>query len=399
MMTYRTSAKTEGKFSERLKQLDFFPKVSEVHERSSLGAFFTLLCISSLVWLCLSELSSFTSRTTEDILTVDVSRGQRIHINMNITFPRLICTEVAVDVVDSLSGNTLLEASHQIVKERLDSSGRPFVTGYQKKLGAGKIESHTEECVPCTGGVPDNMMTDAINKFDKRRHPSKYPQCCNNCVTLRQFLRARRLPQSLADESPQCKIEIPVSDGEGCRVSGFLEVPKMKGDFHIAAGSGAEQSHGGHSHHTHQIDFSRLQMFDITHTIHHLSFGEEVPGMYNPLDNFVYESSVLSQKVYLVQVVPTLYRREHEELTLHTNQYSFTHFTKIVNLNTQSFELPGVFFKYDVSPLMVQITEKNPYITELITNICAIVGGIYVAVGILARFTGTISKPIMKKSR
>lgn len=67
---------------------------------------------------------------------------------------------------------------------------------------------------------------------------------------------------------------------EGCQVYGFLEVNKVAGNFHFAPGKSFQQSHV----HAHNLQSFYLDNINMTHCIWHLSFGEDYPGIVNPLD-------------------------------------------------------------------------------------------------------------------
>jgi hypothetical protein len=68
--------------------------------------------------------------------------------------------------------------------------------------------------------------------------------------------------------------------GEGCNVYGHIMVNKVAGNFHFAPGKSFQHS----NMHVHDFMPFELQGFNMTHTIHALSFGEMVPGVINPLD-------------------------------------------------------------------------------------------------------------------
>lgn len=60
----------------------------------------TIVCGIVLVYLVLSEVISYASSNTEDVLTVDTRRGEKLPINVDIFFPSLSCADVTVDVVE-----------------------------------------------------------------------------------------------------------------------------------------------------------------------------------------------------------------------------------------------------------------------------------------------------------
>ncbi len=43
----------------------------------------------------------------------------------------------------------------------------------------------------------------------------------------------------------------------------------------------------------------------------------------------------------------------------------------------------GVFFMYDLSPIMVKFTEKQRSFAHFLTSVCAIVGGVFTVAGII----------------
>lgn len=94
----------------------------------------TILVGVILVFLVISELVSYVSVDTVDVLTVDKRRGEKLPINLDIFFPSLTCNDVAVDVVEASSGETLEDAAHQIIKQRIDVDGKPLLEGIQKGI-------------------------------------------------------------------------------------------------------------------------------------------------------------------------------------------------------------------------------------------------------------------------
>jgi len=57
----------------------------------------------------------------------------------------------------------------------------------------------------------------------------------------------------------------------------------VAGNFHVAFGDSVVKD----GRHIHQFVPSEAPGFDVSHTIHHISFGEEYPGRVNPLDGKV----------------------------------------------------------------------------------------------------------------
>ncbi|CAI8585539.1 unnamed protein product [Vicia faba] len=82
--------------------------------------------------------------------------------------------------------------------------------------------------------------------------------------------------------------------------------------------------------------------------------------------------------------------------TIQSNQFSVTeHFRTGDVGHLQS--LPGVFFFYDLSPIKVTFTEQHVSFLHFLTNVCAIVGGVFTVSGILDSFIYHGQKAIKKK--
>jgi len=127
--------------------------------------------------------------------------------------------------------------------------------------------------------------------------------------------------------------------------------------------------------------------FNLTHRIDKLSFGKEYPGMKNPLDQVQKKwtpdghSTVMFQ--YFIKVVPTIYSDRFGGV-IKTNQYSVLEY--ITPVNIWSNGVPGVFFTYDLSPIRVDLHESSKSYLHFLTNICAIIGGVYTVASLVDSF-------------
>ena len=79
----------------------------------------------------------------------------------------------------------------------------------------------------------------------------------------------------------------------------------------------------------------------------------------------------------LTNVCPPLWCAFPLPQLVRTNQFSVTKHHKGVNPWAGGSGLPGVFFMYDLSPMMVQITEHRRSFLHFLTGVCAIVGGVF----------------------
>jgi len=134
-----------------------------------------------------------------------------------------------------------------------------------------------------------------------------------------------------------------------------------------------------------------------------LSFGPFYPGLDNPLDNTRTTTDQHFEKFqYYLSVVPTVYTdnpaalqkysssaiplssgdeaNAHTHLprnTIFTNQYAVTEQSHIVSER----QVPGIFVKFDIEPLMLTIAEEWGGVLNLLVRLVNVVSGVLVAGG------------------
>jgi len=171
-------------------------------------------------------------------------------------------------------------------------------------------------------------------------------------------------------------------------------VNKVAGNFHFAPGKSFQQHHM----HIHDLQPYKGSSFNLSHTINKLSFGKEYPGMVNPLDGVSKNEDKEGgggMYQYYVKIVPTDYENI-DGTVLDTNQFSVTeHFKSLDKDNPQG--LPGIFFMYDLSPIMVKFTETQRSLAHFLTGVCAIIGGIFTVAGIVDSFIYNSMRTLKKK--
>ena len=175
--------------------------------------------------------------------------------------------------------------------------------------------------------------------------------CCNTCQQVREAYRKKGWAFSVLDDIAQCSKEgfvdsVEDQKGEGCNIEGWLEVPRVAGNFHFAPGKSFQHAHLVM---TNVLTFT-MEKWNVSHTIKKLSFGETFPGLTNPSN----EGTVKTLKTgtgmyqYYTKVVPTEYNYRNGRKSIVSNQYSATqHFRTITSITSKG--LPGLFIFYDIS--------------------------------------------------
>lgn len=220
----------------------------------------------------------------------------------------------------------------------------------------------------------------------------------------------RRNPNKKFPKGPKMKRGDAV---DSCRVYGSLEGNKVQGDFHITA-----RGHGYHDGMKH-LDHSGtslsfypsftsskltlLQAFNFSHMINELSFGPHYPTILNPLDKTVAATESHYYKYqYFLSIVPTIYARNQNirldrlpssldrnarsnKNLIFTNQYAAT--SQSDALPESPYLIPGIFFKYNIEPILLLISEERTGFLSLLIRLVNTVSGVIVTGGWLYQIT------------
>ncbi|XP_039687044.1 protein disulfide isomerase-like 5-4 [Medicago truncatula] len=173
----------------------------------------------------------------------------------------------------------------------------------------------------------------------------------------------------------------PAPSSGGCRIEGYVRVKKVPGNLIISARSDA-----------HSFDASQMNM---SHAVHHLSFGKKlspklmsdvqrlipyVGNSHDRLDGLSFINSHdfganVTLEHYLQIVKTEVITRQGYQLV---EEYEYTAHSSLAH----SLHVPVARFHLQLSPMQVLITEDHKSFSHFITNVCAIVGGVFTVAGI-----------------
>nr|GAT60167.1 predicted protein [Mycena chlorophos] len=398
-----------------LKGVDAFGKTTEdVKVKTRTGAFLTILSAAIILAFTTMEFLDYRRVAVDTSIVVDKSRGEKLTVRMNVTFPRVPCYLLSLDVMD-ISGETQRDITHNILKQRLQTDGQKVPNAVSSELSneLDKVNSARDPdyCGSCYGGLEPEGG------------------CCNSCEDVRQAYVNRGWSFANPDAIEQCKNEgwsdkLKEQADEGCNISGRVRVNKVIGNIHLSPG----RSFQTNSRNIYELvpylrdDGNR---HDFSHTIHALSFtGDDEYDIYkakvgremkermglgkNPLDGAIARTSKSAYMFqYFLKVVSTQFRTLDGKI-VNTHQYSSTQFERDlrdggnadtpqgVHIQHGVSGVPGAFFNFEISPILVVHSETRQSFAHFVTSTCAIIGGVLTVASLIDSILFATGKALKK---
>jgi len=370
-----------------LKRFDAYPKTLEDFRIKTLsGGTITVISAIVMILLFATQIQDYLTPGVEEQLFVDTTRGSKLKINVDIIFPKIGCDFLSLDAQD-VSGEQHIAIEHNVFKRRLDLEGKPIADPEKHEVSQSESKNSTEvqvpdenKCLSCYGAETENV------------------KCCNTCQQVKQqYLKKswKFVPSTIE----QCRGELFTETEqrvltEGCQIYGYLEVNRVGGSFHIAPGKSYSINHV----HVHDVQPFSTSDFNVSHVVRHLSFGRNVPGKTDPMDGvegIAEKGSEMFQ--YYIKIVPTTFARL-DGSTFVTNQFSVTRHSKVISMMMGDSGMPGVFFSYELAPVMVKYSEKKKSFGHFAATLCAIIGGVFTVSGIVDKLIYNSARILQKKA-
>jgi len=107
-----------------LKAMDAFGKtIEDVKVRTRTGAFLTFVSAAIILSFTVMEFVDYRRIGIDTSVVVDRSRGEKLTVHFNVTFPRLPCYLMSLDLMD-VSGELQHDISHDVLKTPSRPRGR-----------------------------------------------------------------------------------------------------------------------------------------------------------------------------------------------------------------------------------------------------------------------------------
>ena len=420
-------------FVKRMRRIDLFPKPKEDFQREqskggalvSLGA--TALISILLVWECGAYIAGRDAYSSE-LVVMDSSFDSdtnlaRVPVNIDITFPSIQCHNLWLDVLD-VSDGFEEEAVQDLIKSPVSSWGylsfsQKYDFAAQQHALAGMLEAKRSKALnnefddqlrahgdnqrggggEMQGQRIGNMIIympqrDVQHKdycghcyVDRHLGTSKHAKdakCCNTCMSVMDAFDTHGLKRPNPSTVEQCLFE-ESKKNPGCNIKGTFLVKRVKGNFHFRPGIG---SFGLFGEHTHDYDMAEAMRYNVSHDIHHLSFGAPARRFTSthssesgitafPLDKKSFRTRFpLESVIYLLNVVPATYTTTFRG-TDSSFEFSAQH-QKRPPGNGNRIQGMGLTFQFDFYNMQLNNRFLRPSLSHFIVQLCGIVGGLFV---------------------
>lgn len=312
-------------------ELDAFPKVADTYVEYTLsGAYVAVITFMLVVLLLYSELTYFYWPGLKFRFAPDADMHAKLKLNVDMTIA-MPCDLIGADILDKTSTNafTFGRLREEPTWWELEEAQRIHFDEVQRLNQYLREEYHQLQDVLWKSGF-SKLYAD----MPARRHQMSQPK-------------------------------------DACRVHGALTLNKVAGNFHVTAGK-VLPIMGAHAHMT---GFMETADYNFSHRIEKLSFGDDHAGIIQPLEGDEKLTDInLMNFQYFIEIVPT----EVQTFTGKklTYQYSVKDHVRPIDHSKGSHGTPGIYFKYDISALKVEVTKDRPGFLQFLVRLCAMVGGL-----------------------
>ena len=267
------------------------------------------ISVACIAFLTASELWQYLAVDVSTRLFVDVSTEEPLLIHMNITFPSLPCGVASLDKQDAMGLHVLDLGDPSSQDPNSGAAGKNPGAAAGDAADSAAEQGGAGQKFASSGGGVNSAWATGITKW--RLTPTGSVVGKEVANGLQGYVSSVR----------------QIDNKEGCQIIGSIAVNKVPGNFHVSA-------------HTRKPGINPYQL-DVSHTIHHLSFGDktvvefgpsELPPALAPLNG---QSKKLDQAEiveYYIKIVPTTLQSlsgdvSHSfQFTAHSNSYKSNQF-------------------------------------------------------------------------
>ncbi|RNF10458.1 ERGIC and golgi family 3 [Trypanosoma conorhini] len=370
-----TEEPSQGPLLKKVAAVDLFPKPKEDYTRvqtyrGAVVSLVTVIVIALLVsWEVCSYMLGREAYKTE--LSVDTSVATEVDFNLDITFPKVPCHEISLDILD-VTGTFKLNVTRNLLKTPVDSKGHLAFIGPRQGIGKHGISRYEAKDDPNSPEFCGSCF------FGKDQAPIGKDQklCCNSCEEVMKAHDQNNLPRPPKNEVEQCIYELSRLN-PGCNYKGTLRLRKVGGRLYFAP----KRVGGG-------FQIQDVMRFDSSHKINKLTIGDERVtrfsrrGVHYPLNGHEFDAQRRFSEIrYFLKVVPTTYPSWKNAVLNATYEYGVQWNHRFIPIGFG--QLPSVSFGFEFQPIQVNNYFKRPSFSHFLVQLCGIVGGLFVVLGLI----------------
>ncbi|TFK93799.1 DUF1692-domain-containing protein [Polyporus arcularius HHB13444] len=309
-----------------LAQFDAFPKLPATYKaRSESRGFLTLFVAFAALLLVLNDLGEFVWGWTDYEFGVDIDKANTMDINVDMVV-NMPCQYISIDLRDAVGDRLYLSDGFRRDGTKFDIGQATSLKEHAEALSVRQAVSQSRS----SRGFFDILLRKPVNQF-----------------------------KPTYNHEPA---------GSACRVFGTITAKKVTANLHVTT---LGHGYASHEHVDHKL-------MNLSHVITEFSFGPYFPDIAQPLDNsFELTSDPFVAYQYFLHVVPTTYIAPRSK-PLQTNQYSVTHYTRVLDHHRGT---PGIFFKFDLDPLKITVHQRTTSFTQFLIRCVGVIGGVFVCMG------------------
>lgn len=166
------------------QKADLFRRIPrDLTEATATGAIVSIVCVAVMLVLFVGELVTYISpRLQSDmVVAVDKEEGSRLKVNLDMTFHKLPCAFISLDIVDILH-NHEMNSMNFMKKTRIDANGNVIGGNGREDENVANDEGCKLEGYILVTKVPGNFHISSHSQFHMVRN--RFPQGINVAHTI-----------------------------------------------------------------------------------------------------------------------------------------------------------------------------------------------------------------------
>ncbi|THD18459.1 Endoplasmic reticulum-Golgi intermediate compartment protein 3 [Fasciola hepatica] len=157
-----------------LSQFDAFAKpLKDFRVKTIAGAIVSIFSCLSIMFLFISEFFLYLTPQMKQEIMVDVNRGEKLFINLDITYLHIPCVMLNLDTMDA-TGEEQIDVHHEVYKTPVDTHGVTLSPSVRHDVNRPAVsvpekQNSSVECGSCYGAESETRkLVSPVFRFAPR---------------------------------------------------------------------------------------------------------------------------------------------------------------------------------------------------------------------------------------